>query len=193
MKSLHVLKNLDQVKVLANPLRLRILEAFSQKAMTTKQLAKELGGNPTRFYHHVDALVHAGLLQLVRTHQNRGTMERYYTAIAKEFIVDRGYLEFAQGEEKVTSKYEVLFLNALRATLQEAQESVTAGLIHSVKHGRNAFLYRRHISGSKAEARSIMKKILKLIEIGENSGKNMGQTQFGFTVAFYPLSSKKKK
>jgi DNA-binding transcriptional ArsR family regulator len=193
MKSLYALKTLDQVKVLANPLRLRILEAFSQKAMTTKQLAKELGGNPTRLYHHVDALLQAGLIHLVRTQQNRGTTEKYFNAIAKEFIVDRGYLEFAQGEEKVTSKYEVLFLNALRATLQEAKESVAAGLIRSVKQGRNAFLYRRHISESRKEIKSIMKKISKLIETCKSSGKNLGQTQFGLTVVFYPLAVKKKK
>lgn len=193
MKTLYALRNLDQMRVLANPLRLRILEAFSQKAMTTKHLAKELGGKPTSFYHHVDALLQAGLIRLVRTQQNRGTTERYYIAIAKEFMVDRGYLEFAQGEQKATSKYEVLFLNALHATLQEAKESVAAGLIRPVKQGRNAILYRRHISDPNRELKAIMKKLLKLIEAGHSSKKSIGHIQYGLTVAFYPLSSKRKE
>lgn len=161
--------------------------------MTTKHLAKELGAKPTSFYHHVDALLKAGLIRLVRTQQNRGTIERYYIAVAKEFMVDRGYLEFAQGEEKVTSKYGTLFLNALHATLQEAKESIASGLIRPVKHGRNAFLYRQHISESMQEVKSIMNKISKLIKRCQSSGKKMGQTQFGLTIAFYPISSKKKE
>jgi DNA-binding transcriptional ArsR family regulator len=190
MKSTYVLRNLDQVRVLASPMRLRILEAFGQNVMTTKQMALHLGEKPTRLYHHVDALEQAGLVRLVRTKKNRGTTEKYYVAVAKEFMVDRGYLELTHGTKKVTSKYEVLFLNALRIALKESKQSIADGLIRPVKHGRNALMYRCHISASESEIKKIMGQIRRLIR--RLPKKHHDQRHYGFTVALYPVSSNKK-
>ena len=81
----YTVSDLEQVKVMAHPLRLRLLEHFCKKEMTTKQVAGELGEKPTRLYHHVDALERVGLIRLIRTKQNRGTVEKYYQAVAKMF------------------------------------------------------------------------------------------------------------
>lgn len=43
MKNIHQLKNLEQVKAMAHPIRLRILELLRNKPMTTKQVATVLG------------------------------------------------------------------------------------------------------------------------------------------------------
>ena len=80
------ISDLDQVKALANPLRMRILEALAASdPMTTKQVAESLGEKPTRLYHHVDLLEKAGLIRLTHTRQNRGATEKYYEAIARSF------------------------------------------------------------------------------------------------------------
>ena len=71
---------LDQVRALAHPLRLRLLELFARGARTAKQAAQVLGEPPTRLYHHVAALERAGLIRLKETRQNRGTTEKYYEA-----------------------------------------------------------------------------------------------------------------
>lgn len=71
---------LDQVRVLAHPLRLRLYELFALAPRTTKQAALELGQPPTRLYHHVAALERVGLLRLRETRQNRGTTEKYFEA-----------------------------------------------------------------------------------------------------------------
>src|SRR4051812_9517926 len=78
----YVLRELAQIKALADPLRQRLLRAFAGEPRTTKQVAHDLKENPTKLYHHVDTLAEAGLLKLVETRQNRGTMERYYQAAA---------------------------------------------------------------------------------------------------------------
>src|ERR1051326_7711550 len=71
---------LDQVRALAHPLRLRLLELFARQPRTAKQAAEVLGEPPTRLYHHVAALERAGLIRLKETRQNRGTTEKYYEA-----------------------------------------------------------------------------------------------------------------
>jgi DNA-binding transcriptional ArsR family regulator len=68
----------QQLRALAHPLRLRLLEAFAQGPRTTMQVASRLGEPPTRLYHHVNALERAGLLKLVDTKAVRGTTEKYF-------------------------------------------------------------------------------------------------------------------
>lgn len=79
------LAGLAQMRALAHPLRLRILELFTDKPRTTMQVAELLEQPPTRLYHHVAALERAGLLRLTETRKKRGTVERWYTAVAHSF------------------------------------------------------------------------------------------------------------
>ena len=80
------ISDIDQVKALSHPLRMRIIETLgASDPMTTKQVADALGEKPTRLYHHVDKLEKAGLVRLTHTRQNRGTTEKYYEPIAKQF------------------------------------------------------------------------------------------------------------
>jgi DNA-binding transcriptional ArsR family regulator len=74
-----------ELRALAHPLRLRVLERFAEQPRTTKQVALLLGEPPTRLYHHVAALERAGLLRLTETRKNRGTVEKWYEAIARSF------------------------------------------------------------------------------------------------------------
>jgi len=80
--------SLDQLRALAHPLRLRMLELFAEGPRTTKQVAQQLGEPPTKLYHHANALERAGLLRLSKTRQNRGAIEKWYEA-ASETISGR--------------------------------------------------------------------------------------------------------
>lgn len=84
----YILSDLEQVRLLAHPLRSRILMVFCGGEFTTKQVAESLGEKPTKLYHHVEMLEKAGLIRKTRSQQNRGTVEQYYEAIAKSFRVD---------------------------------------------------------------------------------------------------------
>jgi DNA-binding transcriptional ArsR family regulator len=72
--------SLEQLRALAHPLRLRMLEVFAEGPRTTKQVAQQLGEPPTKLYHHANALERAGLLRLLKTRQNRGATEKWYEA-----------------------------------------------------------------------------------------------------------------
>ncbi|MBI1852033.1 MAG: helix-turn-helix transcriptional regulator [Planctomycetes bacterium] len=71
-------ENVAQLRALAHPLRLRLIELFGEAPRTTMQVAALLGQPPTRLYHHVNALERAGLLRLKETRPNRGTIEKWY-------------------------------------------------------------------------------------------------------------------
>jgi DNA-binding transcriptional ArsR family regulator len=78
---------LANMRALAHPLRLRLIELFAEAPRTTKQVADLLGEPPTRLYHHVAALERAGLLRLTETRQNRGATEKWYTAAVRALAV----------------------------------------------------------------------------------------------------------
>ena len=79
---------LDQVRLLAHPLRLRLFEAFALAPRTTRQVAQALGLAPTRLYHHVNALEGVGLLELRETRQVRGATEKYYQAVGRMLEIE---------------------------------------------------------------------------------------------------------
>lgn len=95
---LKTLTDLEQIRILADPLRLRMLEAFGAER-TTKQVADLLEEKPTRLYHHVDALEGAGLIRLTRTARKRGTTEKYYRAVAESFRAELGLFAPDDGME----------------------------------------------------------------------------------------------
>ena len=68
----HLQANVAELRALAHPLRLRIMELFAESPKTTKHVAELLGEPPTRLYHHVAALERAGLIHLKETRRIAG-------------------------------------------------------------------------------------------------------------------------
>jgi len=77
-------RSVADLRALAHPLRLRMMELFAESPKTTKQVADILGQPPTRLYHHVAALERAGLLVLKEKRKNRGTVEKWYAGISRQ-------------------------------------------------------------------------------------------------------------
>ena len=77
-------RTVADLRALAHPLRLRMMELFAESPKTTKQVAELLGQPPTRLYHHVAALERAGLLVLTERRQNRGAVEKWYAGVAQQ-------------------------------------------------------------------------------------------------------------
>jgi hypothetical protein len=78
------------LKVLADPVRLRVLGAFVEPS-TALAAARRLGMG-RGIYRHVDALVDAGLLVVVSTQRKRGTIERTLQSTARRYVGELGSL-----------------------------------------------------------------------------------------------------
>ena len=119
MQETHKINDLETVRLLSDPLKLRLLQAFADSAKTTKQVAVELGENITKLYRHVDALHDSGLLEIVDEKQKRGTIERTFQAVARRFEVDHSLFNDGNGGNGVEAVREVIrggeteILNAL--------------------------------------------------------------------------------
>jgi len=176
---------------MADPLRMRILDLLRGSSLTTKQVAIRLGEPPTKLYHHVQLLEKAGLIRLQSTKNKRGTVEKYFRAVAGEFIVDRGLMESKAGP-KSTRGYESLMLSAVQATLADIQASIAARLIRPIREGRNALAFRCQLRGSEQQMKQRMEKVLGWIQECQGMRSRSGSASYGITIAFYPVAAKRR-
>ncbi len=76
----------QQLKALGDPLRSRITTLVLERAMSVSELAERLGRPKGTIGYHVDVLVDAGLLKVVRTRRVRAIEERFYGRVARTYM-----------------------------------------------------------------------------------------------------------
>lgn len=186
-KEVH-LANLEQMKVLADPRRLRILELLCDQERTTKQVAEILGEPPTRLYHHVDALARVGLIRLARTRQSRGAVEKYYRAVAKAFSADPKLFASRRGPQAAEAAA-TLATRALDLTAEDLRALLAQGesLESLTEQGILSYL---EVRGTPREIEAIRTRLGKLIESCTSGGgeSRPGGTAYRLTIAFFPLA-----
>ena len=106
MLETYRVSDLDQLRLLSDPLKLRIIQALAAGPRTTGQVAESLGENLTRLYRHVDALLDAGLIEVTQEKKKRGTVERSFQAVARHFEVD--HTLFTSGDSGIATAREIL-------------------------------------------------------------------------------------
>jgi DNA-binding transcriptional ArsR family regulator len=77
------------VKALGHPLRLRILEAMTERGEASPAgLAREFKQPLATVSHHIRVLRDLGWIELTHTEPRRGAVEHYYRAVIRPFIDD---------------------------------------------------------------------------------------------------------
>jgi DNA-binding transcriptional ArsR family regulator len=166
--------DLEQLRVVADPLRLRILSVFARGAYTTKQVAGLLGEKHTKLYHHVQALERVKLIRLTETRPKRGTVEKYYQAVAARFEAAPSILFFQPRVPGKRLELEVM-LNALLDAARgdvvtlAARIQTSAALMRERKDGLLAarFLVR----GSASKIRGVRSGVLRVLKQFRKRGR----------------------
>ena len=185
------LTDVHQVKVLADPLRIRILEELCITERTTKQVALILGEKPTKLYHHVEALERVGLIRLARTRQNRGTTEKYYISVARQFKADSRIFSAADAD---AGAEEGDTLQAMIATVFDRTRDEMRDLV-AQNRGREGIeekgvLSYLEVQTDAKHGQQIQARLMKLLKsIDEAPEAKSGERRYRLTLAFYPLDS----
>jgi DNA-binding transcriptional ArsR family regulator len=185
---IYTLTDLEQVKVLSDPLRLRILEVLCARERTTKQVAEEIGEKPTRLYHHVDALERVGLIRLSRTRQNRGTVEKYYLGVARAFRADTSLFS-TTGDTEATKTVADVVGSMMETTAQDLRRLINFG--HDITSGDESLLSYTEIrmgEESIAKIRTRLWDFLKELEAEDcPTEPDENLRRYRLTLAYYPL------
>jgi len=173
--------NLDQLRALAHPLRLRMMELFAEGPRTTKQVAQQLGEPPTKLYHHVNALERAGLLKLSKTRQNRGAIEKWFEA-SRSLISGRQLSRSRPMQQAISGLATV--------ALEQARREVELAL--GTAPGGRPLVMRVTVKGNEQRIADIRKRLLQVLAQWRDPGsakKRLGERdakRWTLTVAFVP-------
>lgn len=163
--------DLDTLKVLADPLRLRIRELM-EKPTTVKRVAEKLDTLPTKLYYHVNLLEKHGLIVTVDTRIVSGIIEKQYQITAKTIKVAKHLL--STGDDPEAEGLNLTIGTLLDTGLEELLASARAGMVEwddeGERHRGLAFhMGKLHLSDKQAaafyqEVETLFKKYYDLSE-----------------------------
>jgi DNA-binding transcriptional ArsR family regulator len=158
----------EQLRAMAHPLRATILDLLLERAATVAELAAAVQRPKSTVAHHVNVLVDAEMLRVVRTRRVRAIDERYYGRTARLFYV--GVVN-RPGEDPTT-----VHANALSVA---AAESVPA---HEADDLRSILRHARIPSERAAEFWERVEAVVREFSQLPRSG----DTVYGFAAGLFP-------
>lgn len=125
----------EHLKALGDGTRLSILDLLLERSASTSQLAEALAKPKGTVAHHLNVLLDAGLIQVVRTRQVRAMTEKFFGRSARTFLLRGGFgpehflrqamaeVEHLEVDEK-ESKHGIFTLRHARIPHERAAEYV---------------------------------------------------------------------
>ena len=123
----RVISDVETLKALSDPVRLRILETMIQAAdgdWTVKRIATALGVGPTKLYHHIAVLEEREFIRVAGTRVVSGLIETRYRIAQLSIRLDRGLLSSSAPADVATGALDEM----LRALFDTAREDVGRAL-----------------------------------------------------------------
>jgi DNA-binding transcriptional ArsR family regulator len=158
-----------ELKALADPLRLAILEALIRDAprelrvLSVKELAAELGEPKTKLYRHVKQLEAAGLIRVAATRLVSGIVEQRYQACQGDLHIGRGVTrDPAMADEAVAAVSVILDRYSSRYVAHLAQTRPTVDSVPREPH-REAMLSMVSTTVSPAKAQAVMDRLREVM------------------------------
>src|SRR5579871_4132046 len=104
----YAIESIEQVRAMADELRIRIVDQLTLQPMTVTQVGEALGIAPNKVHYHVRELERVGLVRLVETREKGGILEKYYRLVAGDLQVPEELLRAAPPDESIAATNEIL-------------------------------------------------------------------------------------
>jgi DNA-binding transcriptional ArsR family regulator len=124
---IQMISSVETLKVVADPLRLRLLAALRRAPATAKQLAQSLDTPLKGLYYHLGLLEEHGLIRVHSTRVVSGIIEKQFEPTAYRIAVDRAL--FAPEAPEAATGLEVFIAIVLEQAHAEILRSIALGLI----------------------------------------------------------------
>jgi DNA-binding transcriptional ArsR family regulator len=157
-----------QLRAMGDALRSTILDLLLERAATVAELATAVGRPKSTVAHHVNVLLDAGMLRVVRTRRVRAVDERYYGRTARTFYV--GVVNLPEDDPSA------ICVNGLSVA---AAESVPA---HEIDQLRSIL---RHARIPRERTAEFWERVLDLSR-EFSAMPRAGDKVYGFVAGLYP-------
>jgi DNA-binding transcriptional ArsR family regulator len=122
-----VVRDFETLKVVADSLRMQILDLLRENPLTVKQLAAELDIAPTKLYYHINLMEKHGLIRVVDTRMVSGILEKRYYATARYYSFDHHLL--SPNTAPSTEGLDMMLSTVFDEPKADLKKSVQAGLV----------------------------------------------------------------
>jgi len=187
----RVISDVETLKALSDPVRLRILETMvtaADEAWTVKRLAKALDTNPTKLYHHINILEEREFIRVAGTRVVSGIIETSYRIAQLSLRLDRALLSGA-GADVRSSVHDVLAV-VFDSVRDEIERGLSSGVIKSSDDPLSELMIRglTMVHPDRAvELRRRLRELLAEFDTDDPSDVEPGAVAFGYLVALYPF------
>ena len=160
-----------QLRALADPLRGTLLELVLERAATVTEMARAVGRPKGTVAYHVNLLVDAGLLRVVRTRRVRAIEERYYGRVARTFYV--GVLNRPE-DKQIAAAINGLAEAAAESAAAHAADELRCLLVH-------ARIPIEDVRAFWAEVQEVARRFAQIPRAGDQA--------YGFVAGLYPTDA----
>jgi DNA-binding transcriptional ArsR family regulator len=161
----------EQLRALADPLRATVLELLLERAATVTEIARAVSRPKSTIAYHVNLLVNARLLKVVRTRRVRAIDERFYGRVARTLYI--GVLSRPEDKQVVA---------AINGLAEAAAESAPA---HAADDLRCTLVHARipieEVRSFWAEVQAVARRFAQIPRSGDQV--------YGFVAGLYPTDA----
>jgi DNA-binding transcriptional ArsR family regulator len=161
----------EQLRALADPLRGTLLELMLERAATVTELARAVDRPKSTVAYHVNLLVGARLVRVVRTRKVRAIEERFYGRVARTLYI--GVLSAPEDKQVVAA------INGLADAAAEAAPA------HAADDLRCTHVHARipieEVRAFWAEVQALARRFAQIPRSGEQV--------YGFVAGLYPTDA----
>jgi len=189
----RIVSDVDTLKALSDPVRLRILETMVRapgETWTVKRIATSLGVGPTRLYHHIAVLEERDLIRVAGTRVVSGIIETSYRIAQLSVRLDRSLLSAAPGDA-ATAAVEDAVRSIFDSTRDDVAAAIHAGSMGTTDEaGGGRGMLRQDLKRlDPARAAELKTRLSELLDEFDSDASTAGDgIPFGLLVAFYPVA-----
>ncbi len=179
-----VVEQLDQLRILANPLRAAIIQEVIPAARTVAEVGEALGISPTKLYYHFRELEMAGLIRSIPVHE--GQAQQRYRAVARFYQLSSRLLNANSAPEtqSATVEFTIGAIDHVAAQLRRAFNEGSIARTPDV-----VTVQRRTARMSVAEAQQFADRLRKLASSFEKADRPDGEITVELGLALFPRPS----
>ncbi|MDQ3655973.1 MAG: helix-turn-helix domain-containing protein [Chloroflexota bacterium] len=199
-EEIRVLRDPEVLRLIADPLRLRMLELLRQQARTVTELATLLDTPRTKLYYHIRLLESHDLVTVESSEIVSGITEKRYRATAYRLTVDKALLGSRADDSSPLEAYLSFIVDEVAGEIRRA---VDAGLIDLDETHEDAIRPRRLVIGRKwyrfsgddvTEFRRRVSELHQAFEAravfgthGEEEDPDLDRQLYEWLIGFYPV------
>ncbi len=120
MKEKMIINNLQQLKAISDPIRAKIMMQLVMYAYTGQQLAGILNLPRGKVHYHLKDLEKNKLIEIVKTEEKNGIVQKFYQAMASDFQISEDLLPRRQEVSNATKQFMYGILERAKQAVQSA-------------------------------------------------------------------------